>query len=46
MSTTKCCKDCRHWVGSCKKGRRNVIAVSEACELFEPKEVEVYELHY
>jgi len=33
----KRCLDCRFWSGACRKGRRNVIAVSEACELFEPK---------
>jgi hypothetical protein len=32
------CLDCRFWSGACKKGKRNVIAVSEACELFEPKD--------
>jgi hypothetical protein len=34
----KRCLDCRFWVGRCLKGQKNVIATSEACELFEPKD--------
>jgi hypothetical protein len=32
------CLDCRFWVGRCLKGRVSVIASSQACELFEPKD--------
>jgi|GEM_PF-5103974 len=37
FTARKRCFDCRFWVGRCLKGRKNVIAMSEACELFEPK---------
>jgi hypothetical protein len=31
------CSNCKFWVGRCLKGRKTVIASSQACELFEPK---------
>jgi len=40
----KRCSDCRFWVGRCLRGRKNVIAISEACELFEPKTSTGYQL--
>jgi hypothetical protein len=38
FTARKRCFDCRFWVGRCLKGRVSVIASSQACELFEPKD--------
>ena len=31
------CGDCRFWVGRCRRGICNKLAISEACEKFEDK---------